>query len=570
MKTKAKKTRTMQALAALIAVAIFLLPVARATPLFSKEGVSSPGNEFSLENKDTSILEKENTSLRTALSPKGLEGALTAPRSQVYSCAAAQVYCCTAYLLQAFIGAIMLFIGFVGMIIFGAILLLVAVVGGIIDWIIVFAGSLITGLSDFPWVWETLLVAAAGSLLVIMAVSGALTLVSLINIIIGVIVGAIVGFFIGLPFFIVGAIPGAIIFGIIFGLIFAIFSIPPLVIGICILLVDFFLWIFCFGLAIVAIIVWLIPYASVFWGAAIIWLILGLFAGTVADLGQLLILISNTVYGVCLLFLSILFLLFSLCFAYGLLLLLGPVNLLIAVVSSVLGIFSLFFCGFLAVICFFFLGFITFLTQCLTWFWNSVIVTLFDLGMGLGGICALNAPASIVLGLVGVLMLVLGGLLALTGFGLPLGIPMLIFGIIMMLTGLIPGILTSIYTVFVQFPIVQNLLALCIVVVVLLLDATYGVGWAILIFFELIAYFGDIGVGLLNIGAWFFWTCCTSFLCACALAPWGIALPSWCASIPFLPCYAFGFVMDLATWCFLILQDTLYYLWQFFFQSSMD
>jgi hypothetical protein len=202
MKKKAKKTRTMQTLAALIAVAIFLLPVAHANPLFSKEeglsqsslkeeGLSerddlkeeSQGNEFSLGNKlqstdcsetvsfssrlkSISLKEESQSSLKgESLSERDYlkeesqrnEFSLTAPRSQVY--------CCVAYLPQAIVGAIMSCCGVLGMCVSG-ILLLVAAVVGIIDWLVTLIASVLVGVGDLPWAWENLLVAAAGSLLV--------------------------------------------------------------------------------------------------------------------------------------------------------------------------------------------------------------------------------------------------------------------------------------------------------------------------------------------------------------------------------------------------------------------
>jgi hypothetical protein len=311
----------------------------------------------------------------------------------------------------------------------------------------------------------------------------------------------------------------------------------------------------------------------VFTAISVLWAIFcGWCCGYLADAGQFLILVSNIAYGLSLLGLSMFFLLSSACFAYGLLFILGPLNLLIAAVSFILGCIPSVIGGFFAVICFCIGGGITCITQIITWLYNSVVVTVVELGAGLGGLFALEAPASIVRGLVGFLMLVLGGLLALTGFGLPLGIPMIIFGIIMVLTGFIWGIPTSIYTFCAQCTGIQNLLAAVTALVSLVMDAldyAYGVGviWMIA---ELLVYVGDIFVGGANFLAWFLWISCTSSLCVCALAPWGIAIPSCIASIPFSPCYALGFLMDCASWCFLILQNTLFYLWQFFFQSSMD
>ncbi len=587
----------MQTLAALIAVAIFLLPLANASPLLEREGFIQ--ENFSLGSKDTSLFLKEKgfesslTAPRsqrdefslgdksTFLSPqidfpagkildlpsanqpveKGLEeGALTAPRSQAYWG--------TACLFQPILGVIMSIFGALGMFVSGAFLLLCGVGGGIADFIVTLMNAFIVGISDFPWVWEALLVAAAGSLLVIMAVSLSLFFVSLLNIIIGVIVGAIVGGIIGLPFFIVGAIPGAIIFGIIFGLIFALFSFPSLLIGLCILAISFVLWLFCFVLAIIALLAWYSPATNLFFGfSAFIWVLCGGFIGLITDCFQTLIPICHIAYGVPLLVLSMLFLLSSACFAYGFLFILGPLNLVIAVVSSCLGFIPSVIGGILAVVCFIILGVITLFTQIITWLWNSVGAAIADFGAGLGGLFALEAPASISKGLIGLLISVLGGLLFLTGFGLPLGIPMIIFGIIMMLTGLIPGILTSIYnTCFAQCFVIQNCLAIYVFIFVWILTYLAAVS-------EAIVYLGDILVGGSNYLAWLLWTLCTSSFCVCALAPWGIALPSWCASLVSLfslLATLLGCGMDLASWCMLALQSLLIYLWETLSQFMMD
>lgn len=167
-------------------------------------------------------------------------------------------------------------------------------------------------------------------------------------------------------------------------------------------------------------------------------------------------------------------------------------------------------------------------------------------------------------------MFLLGGVLSLMVIGSPVGIPMMIFGLIIIVIFFIVGALGCGVACVTQFPILQNLLAGWLIIFVLILAITsLDAYWWIA---EAIVWILDFFIGAINGISWFLWTCCTSICCISALCP-----PAWAASsfICFICSFCslptlIGYVLDLCSWAFLIVQNTIYWLWQLFFQSSTD
>lgn len=459
------------------------------------------------------------------------EGSLTAPRAQVYS----YLYSCLAWVPQLVVGFLMAAFGgfFTG--VWGVIYVLIAIFGGILYFLAAFIGALLVAAGIFPWVWETFIAVISGAFPVLVAVSASLALA--------------LGCFGCLSF-----IPGP----------------PNFIIGLSVLVIALIFWVLAIIVALIAGVLWVLPYATsaLFSGAAVIWLLAGFVMGLVAYAGQAIILGSSILYGLFLFVGGAVLAFFLALLAYGIESMLGPLNLIITVSCSILGLFSFIPCILSACLSFFGLGCLTACTQSLSWCWNYVVLTLIDVGGGLGGLCALEGPINLIVGMIGLGMVFLGLLLSITLIGFPVGIPMMIFGSIIMARGFIVGGPGCIVACVVQFPGIQNLVALLVLIPYLISSIPY-VGWVYLVF-EGLVYVLDFVIGLPNALAWFLWISCTSIFCISALCPWGWAVSSGICSLPALPCYAFGCMQDLCSWAFLTVQNALFYLWRLFFQSSMD
>jgi len=387
-----------------------------------------------------------------------------------------------------------------------------------------------------PWLWETYTAVISGAFPVLVAVSAASTLAH-----------GLFGF--------LSLIPGF----------------PNFIIDCSVSVISAILWVIAIIVAVIADVIWALPVFSIgFWVIAAVWIILGLFMGLVAYLGQAIILIASAIYGLFLFGLGILLAISLAVMVYGIEYMLGPLNLIITALCSILSIPSLIFCGIPAIICFFVGGVITLITQSVSWLWNYIVLLLVDCGAGLGGLCALEGPVNLIIGMFGLGMVVLGIVLSLTIIGSPVGIPMVIFGLIIAVIFLIVGTLGCGVAFVAQFPIIQNALAAWTVLFVLILYALYlDLIWWL---FDLIVYLVDFIIGVINGISWFLWTSCTSICCIFTLCPpaWAISsficsICSFC-SLPTL----IGLVLDVCSWAFLIVQNALYWLWHLFFQSSMD
>ena len=475
-----------------------------------------------------------------ALSPSPpAEGALTAPRAQAYMIGCGLSMGLAAWAVEFIAGFIIAVIGAIGSCLSllgcGAASALCAV----IDFVFTFIGVLCISIGVAPWLW-----AAYGSV----AIAGLpqLIAVSCAQCIAAGVFGAVSA----------APCPGNCWAGTLVQIVAWIFEAMAAVLGV----------VFMF--------IWAIPVVSIgFWVVALFWIVLGFFMWILSWPGTALLLVSNFLFAIVLCALVILTGFFLAILIFGILLMLGPLNVLFTLICAVLGIFTFLIFGSLGVCSFVGLGIIALLSKVAQMFCNYIAVPLVDLGVPCGGLSALTGPVNLITSMFGFFVMCIPGLcLTFTGIGAPVGIPMCFFGAITGWWYLIEGGITTFLAVVFEAPIIQNLCALWEVIFVgVLIYFWLDLIWWI---FDLAVWIPYIFVGLCADFAIGLWIGVTSVLWTLALCPWGCAA---CSAVPsiisLLPCIAgalIGMVPDSCSWCLLNVQNQILWLWQRFFQSFAD
>jgi len=484
------------------------------------------------------------------------EGSLTAPRAQAWTYTVAITECVAGFFLTLASAIWTCVVDGVGA--------QVVAMCTVINFVTNFLGAVLVCIGSLPFTWLAYPAACSDALPVfVCSVSGSL---------IATVVPAVIGLF-----YDQSIIPTAI---------------GPAIAQLFICLDSGILWVIEAIVALIAIIVWEMPFFIYFFIALVyafisaLCYIIGLpwcccssccwnpifpgwGFGVCTWLGDLVIIIGNALYAAS----SGLYEIAAGCagalFCYSALVSLGPLNLIIALIEFIIGIFFFVvwgicalvvgYCGCMCAMC----------TLLCSKIWIYYIAPIVDICAGSGGMFSLTGPIDLTTAAFGLFVLCIPGICLIpTVIGAPLGVPMVFFGAVLCITRGVWGLQETLCTWCAQHICCYGWFALLVAVMGLIYDAlAYLLGAGIiLIILEVVCYLIDLVVGWCNALVWALWVGATTILCALALGPWSCAAASCLASVP----SDIGVILDLCSWCLLNVQNQILWLWQRFFQSFAD